>query len=147
MVEVVWQDPPSRRSNASDYSALIEVLKENPGRWALVTKEWKVSSAPPAFRQSGCEATARRNAGKKTWTVYARYPGPKTPAAAQPAPPERPAPKEDKAAVDHAVAKGTALKPPAPAIPKRPAPAPVAPPNDFGIAKFRADREARGARP
>ena len=53
MVEIKWQDPPSRRGGTGvDYSAVIETLKSNPGKWALINNAWKTSSAPMAFRQT-----------------------------------------------------------------------------------------------
>ncbi|AYN59042.1 hypothetical protein PBI_RYAN_52 [Arthrobacter phage Ryan] len=149
MVEIIWQDPPPRKAGAQGaYAQLIEALKKNPGRWALVSKDWKTSSPPAAFRQAGCEATCRRNADKKSWSIYARYaPKGRIPAdpATQAATPAAPK-KDSKAAVQKAVAAGTALRPPAPAVPRRTSAA-TPPPNDFGLAKFRADREARGATP
>lgn len=140
MVEIKWQDPPSRGGGTGvNYDPIIETLKQNPGRWALISDEWKTTAPPSAFKQRGCEATARRNKGSKTWSVYARYPGPKAAAAA---------PDQDKARVREAVKSGTALVPPPAAAPRRPAPAPAAavrPANDMGLSKFLADRRARGA--
>lgn len=134
-VQLEWQDPPQRTGGTgAQYDQVIATLKQHPGRWARVLKDWRTSSGPAAFRQQGCEMTTRRNADRKNWSVYARWPMPKT----------QPAPKE-KAAVQRAVATGTALTPPPPVMPKKAA-AP-APANDFGIGKFRADREARGVPP
>ncbi|QAY16096.1 hypothetical protein SEA_ELESAR_45 [Arthrobacter phage Elesar] len=146
MVEITWQDPPPARGAATGgrYEQIIEALRKHPGRWALITSDWKTSSAPAAFRQNGCQATTRANEGKKTYSVYARFPTPKEsqPAAAAPSA-ASPAPKTK---VEKAIATGTALKPPpAAAPPKRPS-TPAPPANDFGMAKFRADRAARGAR-
>lgn len=135
MVEIKWQDPPSRSGNASRaWDPVVEQLKAHPGKWALVATDWTYSAPPAAFRQHGCEATARRNkeaAGeKKTWSVYARCPIKASPVNAE------------KLHVQKAVAQGTALTPPAPAPPRRQATTPPA--NDFGISKFVADRRARG---
>ncbi|MDN4645379.1 hypothetical protein [Arthrobacter sp. PsM3] len=144
MVELTWQDPPSRRGGTSaDYDAVIEVLKENPGKWALISAEWKTTTPPSAFKQNGCEATARRNKDSKTWSVYARFPRPKT----QPAPTAKV--DAEKAQVRQAIQTGTALTPPPAAAPKRPAPAaePVRPSNDMGMSQFLAARRARGVPP
>lgn len=140
MVELTWQDPPSRRGSLhGTYEPIIEALKENPGRWALVMDNWKTSSPPAAFKQKGCEATARRNEGSKTWSVYARFPRPKATTPAAPAPGAA-----DKAKVRQAIQSGTALTPPPPA-PKKGSPAAnAAGVADMGLSKFLADRRARG---
>jgi len=146
MTELKWQDPPARRGGTgADYSVVIDKLKERPGKWALIADAWKTSAPPAAFRQNGCEATARRNAGSKTWSVYARFPAP-----ASSAPAASPAKGAEKAKVQEAVRTGTALTPPPAAArqPKPPAagsPASVRPANDMGLSKFLADRRARGA--
>lgn len=116
MTELVWQDPPPRRKDANSYAAEIEALKANPGKWALITKDWKTSSAPSAFKQAGCETTSRRNPGTdKSFSVYARFPlaAPKVRADAGIA-------RTSK--VQQAVSSGTALQPAAPARPQLPAP-------------------------
>lgn len=125
MAEILsWQDPPTRNpGRGNDYSKIIEQLKAKPGQWALVIKDWKTTAAPAAFRQAGCEATTRRNADKKTWSVYVRFPaaGPKVRADA-----------------------GQGRKPeagqPAPAVP-RPLPAPEA---SGGFSKFLASQRVNG---
>lgn len=133
MVEIVWQDPPkSRNGRAINYAAVIESLKANPGRWALISADWKTSAGPAAFRQNGCDVTTRRNkddkGDEKTWSVYARYPVKVVP------------PSPAKARVDTAIATGTALKPPAPAVRQSRPPA-----NDMGLSSFLEQRRARGA--
>jgi hypothetical protein len=150
-MELEWMNPPSRRSDTTEYEPIVELLKQNPGKWARIRKDWKTTSGPTGLRNSGCEVTTRRNADKKTWSVYARWPLTKAKATeqgaeAKPKAVAPPAP-DTKEAVHQAIATGTALRPPAPALPKRQVPAEPAPANDFGIAKFRADRAARGARP
>lgn len=115
MTELVWQDPPPRRKGTSSYAAEIEVLKANPGKWAVITTAWKTTSAPAALRQAGCETTTRRNPGPdQAWTVYARFPvaAPKVRADAGQA----------QTKVQQAVSRGTALTP-APAAARPPLPA------------------------
>jgi hypothetical protein len=135
MVEIVWQDPPSR--GGKGYEQIIEALKQNPGKWALVNPKWKTSAAPAAFRQHGCEATTRKNDDGKTWSFYARSPMPK----AQPRP-AAPSPADDKAAVHRAVQTGTALIPPPPVIP-RPKVGEEPPAEDPGLSKYLEARRAR----
>lgn len=141
MVEIKWQNPPSRSRLGTQYEEIIDELKKNPGRWALITETWKTSGPPAAFKNADCQATCRANKDTKTWSLYARYPAGLAPAAAK-------APDAGKAAVAKAVATGTALTPPPPA-PKRAAAATaeVRPANDFGMSKFLADRHARGIPP
>lgn len=141
---LVWKEPPPRRSGVSAaYDGVIEQLKDNPGKWALVTDEWSTSAAPAALAKAGCEVTCRRikDSNPKKFEVYARYPEPNP--VADPKSP-------GKAEVKKAISAGTALKPPpgAPAKPKakEPAPAP-GPANDFGLSAFRAGRAARGVPP
>ncbi len=130
MVEIIWQDPPTRGGGTGiNYDPVIDELKKNPGRWGLINTEWKTSAAPAAFRQQGCETTTRRNKGKKTWSVFARYP--------------LPAAKQQSAAqqeVKKAIQNGTALVPP----PSKPA---TTPGDDLGLKRFREERAARGVPP
>lgn len=149
MVEMKWQNPPSRSTLGALYDEMIAELTTNPGEWALIKEDWKTSAPPAAFQKAGCETTTRANkdTSPKTWSLYARYPLARQ-RAADPVPAD-----VDKAKVRQAVRTGTALTPPPPAAPRRqpPAPAPAAPAcgpaNDFGMAKFRADRLARGVPP
>ncbi|WP_160665366.1 hypothetical protein [Pseudarthrobacter sp. ATCC 49987] len=138
MVEIKWQDPPSRRGGTSrDYDAVIE--KQNPGKWALISDQWKTTAPPSAFKQRGCEATARRNEGSKTWSVYARWPHKTTPAVAAPV-------DAEKAKILQAVQSGSALTPPPALAPRKGSPAAnAAGAADMGLSKFLADRRARGA--
>ncbi|AZS11741.1 hypothetical protein HOU96_gp43 [Arthrobacter phage Maja] len=146
MVQIMWKEPPTE--DRSKAGLIIEHLKQFPGRWALVQEGMKSSAGSATFKNKGCEAVSRRSADLKTWEIYARWPvSEEYPEWVPPKLPEeaaRPAPASaSKQAVQKAVATGTALRPPAPALPRKPA---VAAPNDFGMAQFRADREARGAR-
>lgn len=134
MVEIVWQDPPSR--GGKGYEHFIEALKQNPGKWALVSPDWKTTAPPSAFRQNGCEATARKNVDGKTWSVYARAPIPK----GQPRPAAPPA--DSKPAVQRAVQTGTALVPPTPAVP-RPKVGEEPPAADPGLSNYLEKRRAR----
>ena len=131
---IVWQDPPTARTRRGiNYDTVIESLKANPGRWALVIQDWRTSSGPAAFRQKGCDMTTRRNkdpeGADKTWSVFVRYPVKVVP------------PSPSKVRVENAIATGTALKPPAPAVPRQSRP----PANDMGLSSFLAERRARGA--
>lgn len=143
MVEIVWQDPPTPRQRPGEYDEVIAVLKKNPGRWALISKDWRTNSAPSVFKQKGCQTSNRKNAAGKSWSLYVRFPASNNVPA--------PKPDEGKAKVREAIQTGTALTPP-PASPRRPAPAPVPPEptgpvNDFGMTAFRAARAARGVPP
>lgn len=142
MVEIMWQDPPTRRQRPGEYESAIAELKKHPGRWALISAEWKTAHAPNAFRQAGCEITSRRNKdaedGTKSWSVYARFP------LRKPSAEEAKAAAAEKAAVQKAVKTGTALTPPPKAV-VRTQPVEVRPGNDMGLTKFLADRRARGA--
>lgn len=139
MVEIIWKEPPPAVS--SEKAAILAELQKNPGRWALVQERYKSSSGTAPWKKLGCEATHRRAepnpAAKSTeYDIYARWPEETKSAAG-----EKP---EPKAAVAKAVATGTALKPPPPAVPKAPK-QPLQPANDMGLNKFLADRRARGA--
>jgi hypothetical protein len=142
MVQITWKEPPTE--DRSKAGVIIEHLKQFPGSWALVQEGMKSSAGSATFKNKGCEAISRRAADLKTWEIYARWPvSEEYPEWVPPKLPEAPA----KAAVEKAIATGTALKPPPPAAPKAPAAAQPTPVNDFGLNKFRADRAARGARP
>lgn len=135
MVELNWQEPPSRSKRGQSYESIIEELKKHPGQWALITSELRSSAAPAAFRQAGCEATTRRNKdkakdGAKTWSVWARYPDSKATPASSPVPTD-PSRKE---AVNRAIETGTALTPPPETT-------------DPSLNKYLQERRARGASP
>lgn len=136
MVEMIWKEPPPLVS--SEKAGILTELQKHPGRWALVQSRYKSTSGTTAWKKLGCEATHRRAATAEStsteYDIYARWPEPKA---------GKPAAPEDKAAVAKAVATGTALKPPPPAVP-RAKPAEVRPANDMGLSKFLADRRARG---
>lgn len=142
-VEVVWQEPPSDRQRPGQYDEIIAVLKKHPGRWALISAKWKTNSPPNAFKQAGCESTARRNktanGEAKSWSVYARCPISKANPARVPKPAE-----VEKAKVREAIQTGTALIPPPSIVPRAKQPG-VRPANDMGMTKFLAERRARGA--
>ena len=135
MAEILsWQDPPTRNpGRGNDYSKIIEQLKAKPGQWALVIKDWKTTAAPAAFRQAGCEATTRRNADKKTWSVYVRFPagGPKVRADAG---------QGRKTDTGQSATPGAAVQPPTPAVPRQ-LPAPEA---SGGYSKFLASQRVNG---
>jgi hypothetical protein len=148
MVEIKWQDPPTRRQRPGTYDDVIAALKQNPGKWALIIEDWKTNAAPAVFKQQRLEATARKNKDGKTWSVFVRCPISKEHPARIPT-----ATEVEKAKVQNAVQTGTALKPPVPATNRRPVPvsvgtaqaqAAVKPANDFGMEAFRAARAARG---
>ncbi|MEE2568587.1 hypothetical protein V1638_04140 [Pseudarthrobacter sp. J64] len=116
MTELNWQDPPGQSSKAREYDAIVEQLKRYPGRWALIKEDNKTSTAPQLIRAAGCETKCRRHPTEaKTWKVYARWPVSEDYPAWQPG-----TVGASKAAVDKAVASGTALQPPAPRRPTPP---------------------------
>ncbi|KQR02503.1 hypothetical protein ASF72_10745 [Arthrobacter sp. Leaf141] len=105
--EVQWQEPPGRSGGKFyDYTSIIEQLKANPGKWALVVPDWKTSASPGRFRKEGCETTSRQNADGKTWSVYARFNSQNGPT------PRSDAGKGRNPAIQAAIQKGTALTPP-----------------------------------
>lgn len=86
-----WQEPPAREnsrsvSTRSKYQPVVDMLKQYPGRWALLMgahqqpmatfiKQGKVKGFEPA---GAFEATARKGRivnGKKKWDIYVRYVG------------------------------------------------------------------------
>lgn len=134
MVEIKWQNPPSRSSRGTQYDEIIEELKKHPNRWALISEDWKTSGPPAPFKKAGCEATCRANKSSKTWSLYARFPGGKNHTAS--------APETGKAAVAKAVATGTGLTPP-PAPRGHPSPA-VGAGEDAALGGYLAARRARG---
>lgn len=70
---ITWEDPSDSNNHArgSRVDKVIDVLKQNPGEWALVATYAANGTAGPVahqYKRSGCEATTR--GGK----VYARWP-------------------------------------------------------------------------
>ncbi|QWY84248.1 hypothetical protein QEO77_gp55 [Arthrobacter phage Zaheer] len=144
MVEMIWKEPPPAVS--SEKAAVLAELQKHPGRWALVQSRYKSSSAAAPWRKLGCEATHRRSeSGEKgEYDVYARWPKKDGSEATEAKPEPAAAPATKVASVAKAVATGTALKPPPPAVPKAPKQE-VRPVNDMGLTKFLEDRRKRGA--
>ena len=81
--EVVWEDPPQRRSPPYDWSAIAEQLEANPGEWAKIFEEDRTSLAT-AIRiggikvldpSNGFEVRTRNNTRgePRTCTLYLRY--------------------------------------------------------------------------
>jgi hypothetical protein len=141
MVEIIWKEPPPAVS--SEVAPILGALKNNPGRWALVRQKVTSSSAGAPWKKQGCEARVHRTNPREKparYDVYARWPETK----AQPPAGSKPLPLPlGKAAVEKAIATGTALKPPAPApTPKAEEPQePVA--EDPGLSKYLESRRAR----
>ncbi len=138
MVEMIWKEPPPAVS--SEKAPILAELQKHPGRWALVQPERSSSSAAAPWQKLGCQAKAhRKNAGETPpkYDVYARWPELETPAAQKPA--SAPAGKE---AVEKAIAAGTALKPPGPAV-QKPADPLSEPVEDPGLNKYLESRRAR----
>ncbi|WNM72269.1 hypothetical protein SEA_GUSANITA_49 [Arthrobacter phage Gusanita] len=141
-MEMIWKEPPPAVS--SEKAGILAELQKHPGRWALVQSRYKSSSAAAPWRKLGCEATHRRSESGKSgeYDVYARWPLEATELGSQESTADAaPAPKAG--AVAKAIATGTALKPPAPALPKGPQKE-VRPANDMGLTKFLEDRRKRG---
>ena len=95
---LVWMDPPSpdnSRVRAAEALQIIEVLKQNPGRWARVHEAVSSAGAGDKFKRRGCEVTTRTNTtqrsknGQPVFDIYARWPlaGAQAAAAATPAKP------------------------------------------------------------
>ncbi len=83
-----WQEPPAstagRRANEDRVNA-VKLLKENPGKWALVAECVNGSAVVP-WKKLGCEAVGRRNAkDAKKADIYVRWPAPAKGASAPPA--------------------------------------------------------------
>lgn len=141
MVEIKWQDPPAALTL---HDSIVAALKNNPGRWALVGEDKSSSSAGAKWSKSGCETKLHRKTaadGKPQYDVYARWPE-----KVLPLPTGKAAAPTGKAAVEKAVATGTALKPPAPAIAKpdtiQPEPSPPVV-SDPGLNNYLEKRRAR----
>jgi hypothetical protein len=140
MTEIVWEDPPKRKGRGRDpkFDTIIAALKQNAGRWGRISKVWTNPSAPKAFKDAGCRTKTVRNDDRKTWTIYAMFPG------REAVPVMSAAAAAEKTKVQQAVRTGTALTPP-PVAPPKPAPAAeVRPPDPFGLEAFKAARAARG---
>ena len=81
-----WEDPPPMRrpSMGVDYDHLADILRANPGRWAVVREGTRArtvghmseikSGKIAAFRPAGTFESTCRSEGAKV-TVYARYVG------------------------------------------------------------------------
>lgn len=78
--QVVWQEPPAPetgRSASGKYNKVIEALKENPNKWALIRTTATPTTLTKAFGGSDFERAYRvvRNGNRKVYQSYARYIG------------------------------------------------------------------------
>lgn len=142
MKTLQWKEPPPAESNRglhAETREIIDQLKANPGKWALVVESATSSGATTRWKKRGCEATIRRAEkvnGKYRYDVYARWP-------------EKPA---EGGRNEGAGAPSTVTKPgprPAPAAPKPAAPPAAssgerpAPSGDPGLDNYMAQRRQR----
>lgn len=69
-----WEEPPV--SVNGRWHEVVEELKRNPGRWALIeeglTEKYGESSLRASFRRWGCQVKTRRLEGGTS--VWARWP-------------------------------------------------------------------------
>lgn len=126
MVEIKWQEPPAALTL---HDSIVEALKKNHGRWALVAEDRSSSSSGTPWNKSGCETKVHRKnpgEGKPKYDVYARWPEEK-----------KPLPVGRQAAVPaaKAAAAGTALTPPKTTLP--------APKASGGYSQFLANQNQR----
>lgn len=71
-----WETPPTSsrgRGRAPAIDAVVEELKANPGKWALV-REDAASNARTPFVKRGCEVRNVTKADSHRVTLYARWP-------------------------------------------------------------------------
>lgn len=76
---VRWEDPPPPAMGPMRpgiYAEVVEELRANPGRWAVLWTDAKHASVADALRKRGCQVASRSNRTEpKTYTIYARYVG------------------------------------------------------------------------
>lgn len=79
MNDIVWEDPTpavGNRKGNSKYAEVLEALKANPGRWALIARNERVGGLNGWLRRKGYE-TVSRSAGRGYERgyadIYARY--------------------------------------------------------------------------
>lgn len=83
MSSIEWADPPltHHATRTIFTSELLESLRANPGRWALVVKAHPSASTATEFkkRSPGFEATVRAvgrsESGRRLFDIYARFVG------------------------------------------------------------------------
>ena len=147
-----WQEPPAstagRRANENRINT-VKLLKENPGKWALVAECVNGSAVVP-WKKLGCEAVGRRSTkDAKKADIYVRWPAPPKGATASPAalsPTRQPAKEPARSA---AAPAGPKAKPSKASLPLSTA-APRLDPNDPKDAALLRERQrfeaARAAR-
>lgn len=87
MTEIIWQDPPpARRGRQGKYIEFFDVLRDNPGKWAIFQRwERPTSAASPVGTRirkgelvgsapAGAFETAIRST-KDESVIYVRYVG------------------------------------------------------------------------
>lgn len=71
-----WEDPPPANRVTDEsraFIALVETLRAQPGRWALIWPAAKSGGVSMSLKRYGLEATTRA-LGNGRIAVYARYP-------------------------------------------------------------------------
>lgn len=126
-MDLEWKEPPPKGNG--DVDRVVQLLKQNPGKWARVSKDMASSGAGAKWRKAGCDIAVRpaekpRADGKSSYDVYARWTGP------------------EGGQAEAAQAPRQAVAPP-PQTAARPTPPPQQTTGDAGLDKFMADRAAR----
>lgn len=77
MSGIKWEEPQEVTSGPgrkSEYAAVVNELKRNPGRWAVVAEDVAPSMAGYLKRRYGVEVTTRGVKNGKAEKVFARWP-------------------------------------------------------------------------
>lgn len=74
---IKWEEPGEetrgRKGGTGRWQKVADMLRENPGEWALVAEnEWQ-AGAMAALKKYGCEVTCRGVSHGKAEKIYARY--------------------------------------------------------------------------
>lgn len=81
--DIIWEEPRARagrgRGRAIEINAMVQTLKGNPGRWALVASGTHSDAAGNSWRRRGCQTRSvvveTLNAdGQRVFDIYARWP-------------------------------------------------------------------------
>ena len=79
-VSIKWEEPPAATvgvHGSIDWASIAKVLKENPGRWALVAENCAVGVQSYVKRRYGLEIKTRsagRGYAERHGDFYARFP-------------------------------------------------------------------------
>lgn len=73
MVKMLWEQPPPRKNNNTDFARQVQELQDAPGNWARVETKVRSRNFASKWRKAGCDIETRINTDG-SFNIWARWP-------------------------------------------------------------------------